>query len=312
LGEQSYIIDYALLSHAARLSRQSNLNVGPQDPESTIQVLGKRGRDSSTVLESPFTAGKALGEKAGVNSLYVTDASGLTPMQSPKKRQRVQAGDSPDDETSNMQSPFRLSSRDEHVLADNVPTTGMDFSSLFNFNNASGTHDAPTLDQTSETMLGVPPPGFTADFLTRPTTPLPFALTPIGASGSKALEGIADSRMRRDDHHISPRKATGNRLNPYKRTATTNVPPSRLRMSSDAIDPFNFLGSEPLSSNMHDETSVGINPAQLLAQDIFGPQKTPAAARTLYGTELEGDTRFGEFGIDGLTKNFWKAPGFPC
>jgi hypothetical protein len=219
-----------------------------------------------------------------------------------------------------MQSPFRLSSRDEAALADKLPTNGIDFNTLFNFNNSNNTsnsasgasNDSTVAAQTSETMLGVPPPGFRADFLTHPTTPLPFALTPSGHSGSVMPENNNDGRSRRNDP--ASRKATNSRLNPYRRTPSNTL--SLRHRTPNSNDPFNFFGSDLLSSNMHSanhpEPSVGVNPAQLIAEGLVDPDKTPAAARTLYGTELEGDTRFGEFGIDGLTKSFWKAPGFPC
>jgi len=167
--------------------------------------------------------------------------------------------------------------------------------------------------QKDDTMLGAPPPGFKPGFLTHPTTPLPFALTPSGTGASTTSDNKQTPRARRPDH-TSPRKATGGRLNPYGRITSSNLP-NRIRTPSNGSDPFNFINSEYFNTNVqsvdHPEPSVGVNPAQLLAQDIFDPERTPAAARTLYGTEIEGDTRFGEFGIDGLMKTFWKAPGFP-
>ncbi|KIK95386.1 hypothetical protein PAXRUDRAFT_827078 [Paxillus rubicundulus Ve08.2h10] len=41
-------------------------------------------------------------------------------------------------------------------------------------------------------------------------------------------------------------------------------------------------------------------------------QGTPAppAKRTMYGTELEGDTRFGDFGVDGVASGFWAGGRF--
>ena len=37
------------------------------------------------------------------------------------------------------------------------------------------------------------------------------------------------------------------------------------------------------------------------------PPDTPGAPmkRTMYGTELEGDTRFGDFGVEGVASGFW-------
>ena len=56
-------------------------------------------------------------------------------------------------------------------------------------------------------------------------------------------------------------------------------------------------------------TEVGMQlgmsaPAQL-------PPDTPGAPikRTMYGTELDGDTRFGDFGIEGVASGFWAGLG---
>jgi hypothetical protein len=38
---------------------------------------------------------------------------------------------------------------------------------------------------------------------------------------------------------------------------------------------------------------------------IAGPVK-----RTMYGTELDGDTRFGDFGIEGVATGFWAGGRF--
>jgi len=32
--------------------------------------------------------------------------------------------------------------------------------------------------------------------------------------------------------------------------------------------------------------------------------------RTMYGTELEGDTRFGDFGVEGVATGFWTGGKF--
>jgi len=232
-----------------------------------------------------------------------------------KKKQRIINDDLTNDDYIHIQSPFRLTSRDESVLADKLPSTGIDMATLFNFNSTSTPAPGSSTEtsapaQESETMLGAPPPGFTADFLTHPTTPLPFALTPSGPGMSAMPESSNNGQARRNEPNS--RRVTSSRLNPYRRNLSNTA---RLRTPSNSNDPFSFFGSDLLSSNMHSanhpEPSVGVNPAQLIAQGIPDPDKTPAATRTLYGTELEGDTRFGEFGIDGLTKSFWKAPGFP-
>lgn len=65
-----------------------------------------------------------------------------------------------------------------------------------------------------------------------------------------------------------------------------------------------------------------VNPAQLSSsrrpsdrerEDGRGDSATGAdapAKRTMYGTELEGDTRFGDFGVEGVASGFWTGGRF--
>lgn len=59
-------------------------------------------------------------------------------------------------------------------------------------------------------------------------------------------------------------------------------------------------GKAPLSSNA---VGMGMGMASI--------PETPAAPmpRTMYGTELEGDTRFGDFGVEGVATGFWRGTG---
>jgi len=63
-----------------------------------------------------------------------------------------------------------------------------------------------------------------------------------------------------------------------------------------------------------------VNPAAL-TQGSSGKQKEvstndadaadpPPGKRTMYGTELEGDTRFGDFGLEGMATNYWASGKF--
>jgi len=36
----------------------------------------------------------------------------------------------------------------------------------------------------------------------------------------------------------------------------------------------------------------------------------PGLKRTMYGTELDGDTRFGDFGLEGVASGFWSGGRF--
>jgi hypothetical protein len=63
-----------------------------------------------------------------------------------------------------------------------------------------------------------------------------------------------------------------------------------------------------------------VNPAAL-TQGSSGKQREastsdatladpPPSKRTMYGTELEGDTRFGDFGLEGMATNYWASGKF--
>ena len=182
-----------------------------------------------------------------------------------------------------------------------------DFGTLFNFGDGQPSTPENVLRQPSgyptSGLLGVPPPGMNMDFLTHRQTPLPFALT-----ADYTTQPNVTTRNSMRNGFDSLRKVTTGRATPYKRREGPNPP-----QSTDAFSLFS--DTDLLSSKMHStankiEPSVGVNPAQLLTANAFDVTKTPAAARTLYGTELEGDTRFGEYGIEGIAKGFWKAPGF--
>jgi hypothetical protein len=185
----------------------------------------------------------------------------------------------------------------------------VDFGSLFDLD--AGAKDSQHDAEGSNVMLGVPPPGANTDFLSQTPNPLPFPLT---ADPSHPAFANHVSRAGRFNAALEMQRQAG-RQSPYKRVASSAG--MRFPSQSHTNELFDFGGendmwSSKMPSSMHKtgEPSVGINPAQLLASNAYDLTKTPAAARTMYGTELEGDTRFGEYGIDGIAKGFWKAPGF--
>jgi hypothetical protein len=73
-----------------------------------------------------------------------------------------------------------------------------------------------------------------------------------------------------------------------------------LGLDSDQID-----GRRRASSN---DVGAGLGMTSLPMR----VEDTPAAIvrRTMYGTELEGDTRFGDFGVEGVAAGFWSGSKF--
>ncbi|KAK2461812.1 hypothetical protein APHAL10511_006275 [Amanita phalloides] len=84
------------------------------------------------------------------------------------------------------------------------------------------------------------------------------------------------------------------------------------------IDPTALIAREdmdlPMTSNevamslgLHTiSSSSSITPMQLEVDDA------PLKRVTMYGTELDGDTRFGDFGVEGVATGFWSGGAFPA
>jgi hypothetical protein len=86
-------------------------------------------------------------------------------------------------------------------------------------------------------------------------------------------------------------------------TPLLHTPPQstheRLSLDSDQID-----GRRRASSN---DVGVGLGMTSLPLR----VEDSPAVVRrTMYGTELEGDTRFGDFGVEGVAAGFWAGSKF--
>ncbi|KZT42593.1 hypothetical protein SISSUDRAFT_893589 [Sistotremastrum suecicum HHB10207 ss-3] len=150
-------------------------------------------------------------------------------------------------------------------------------------------------------MLGAPPPGAKLDFLSHQPNPLPFSLHVQQPSyiGHPPII-IRNGRIERND--LMPVPESSQTDSPHTQTGET--------FKFGRVDPF---APEANRSQSEDESPVGINPAQLLVNGgsfNFDQEETLPASRTMFGTELDVDTRFGEFGIEGLQQEFWKAPGF--
>ena len=77
--------------------------------------------------------------------------------------------------------------------------------------------------------------------------------------------------------------------------------PPRHSLDIPSLEPDSINGRQRASSN-----GLEVPPGQARVDD------TPAAPvrRTMYGTELDGDTRFGDFGIEGVATSFWAGGRF--
>lgn len=104
------------------------------------------------------------------------------------------------------------------------------------------------------------------------------------------------------------------------------------RIDDPRIDMFKSFGfSSPIKSARHygalTQDGRGVNPAALTQGSSTRQRESPSNdaqpapssesatnplpnKRTMYGTELEGDTRFGDFGLEGMATDYWASGKF--
>ncbi|EIW86590.1 hypothetical protein CONPUDRAFT_161311 [Coniophora puteana RWD-64-598 SS2] len=82
----------------------------------------------------------------------------------------------------------------------------------------------------------------------------------------------------------------------------TSAPSEVAGAGSGTVDPASLrsIRRQPSSS----EIGAGFGLTNLATGDA-DMDDMPAVNRTMFGTELEGDTRFGDFGVDGVASGFW-------
>lgn len=122
------------------------------------------------------------------------------------------------------------------------------------------------------------------------------SIIPSGSSYGHTIER-AGRRERNDLFH------------PYGTPASQRTTP---RPDNDASQRAGSLGVNP-ALILRPGSAIGTPKRELSSTDVgmaFGmtelASSTPALPRkTMYGTELEGDTRFGDFGVEGVATGFW-------
>jgi hypothetical protein len=75
------------------------------------------------------------------------------------------------------------------------------------------------------------------------------------------------------------------------------------------IDPAALIRppDRPLTSN---DIAAGLGLTSVRLENDGREQNLPPIKRTMYGTELEDDTRFGDFGVEGVSSGFWAGGRF--
>ncbi|KAJ8084158.1 hypothetical protein PM082_002925 [Marasmius tenuissimus] len=77
---------------------------------------------------------------------------------------------------------------------------------------------------------------------------------------------------------------------------------------TSSTDARNFINPAALTDSEVRDQSAGGSGSDDLASTLEGTTGT-TARRTMYGTELETDTRFGDFGVEGVATGFWTGGG---
>lgn len=219
------------------------------------------------------------------------------------------------------------SSRD-HVVGD-VVFTDRDFDF---FDNPTHLHpadsqlnppQAETQHPFSFAFPGVAPPPVTS-------TPAPTASLP-NPSSSPSLSTIPyPERPHSPSPAPAPHRAAVTRPSQSEAYRPFGFPPESRNLTGSsaalgsAIDPASLLRTPPQSSHeLLGLDSDQIDSRRRASSNDIGAglgmtslplrvEDTPAAIvrRTMYGTELEGDTRFGDFGVEGVAAGFWSGSKF--
>ena len=158
------------------------------------------------------------------------------------------------------------------------------------------TPTAPLLDQSSSPALS------TIRYPERPHSPSPVPMPRAVVTRPSQSEAYRPFGFPPESRNLTGSSAThGSGIDP---ASLLRTPPQSsheiLGLDSDQID-----GRRRASSN---DVGAGLGMTSLPVR----VDDTPAATvrRTMYGTELEGDTRFGDFGVEGVAAGFWAGSKF--
>ncbi|KAI9460895.1 hypothetical protein BJY52DRAFT_1261051 [Lactarius psammicola] len=225
--------------------------------------------------------------------------------------------------TSSTTAAPRQPSRDRMVGDEIFTDQDFDF-----FDNPSNLHQSGPRPSSSQTVENQHPFTFAFPGVTRsPVTLTPAPIGPL-TDPSTTLPVLSSLPYPAQPHSPSPAPV------PYRAAARPpqsesyrpfGLPPeSRNPLGSpdphgSSIDPATLLRTPPRRSPDIPSPGPDINGRQRASSIGLGftsvPERvedTPAAPvrRTMYGTELEGDTRFGDFGVEGVATSYWAAGKF--
>ena len=283
-------------------------------------ALGKRHRDSTTSdVTGVFDEGQELD---------YTEAELATRVSRPtKKKARLsRGGEDVDDQDGSSRQPEELS-QDAGCQPSMQGGSGNSQSRVPSFTVFSGPEEPPGeyIDPPPPTNLlpesfapSSPPasrPATSTAHATENQNPFTFPFIPHSTATQPMFpinlpnfpipeppQSPSPSGPSTDQHAPGGRHETSIFQNPF------GVPPrprSGVREPGGGfIDPAALIRppDRPLTSN---DIGAGLGLTSVRLANDGRDQNLPAMKRTMYGTELEDDTRFGDFGVEGVSSGFW-------
>lgn len=149
--------------------------------------------------------------------------------------------------------------------------------------------------------------------------PFSFSFVPIASTPAQAVYPLTMGTFPHPEPPTSPSPAA----NPDRpgsrhsdRFGAFGVPRSSSRASGRAASGGSLTRGEASGSSglqrapSSNEVASGLGLTAIKTSATEQGTPAPPAKRTMYGTELDGDTRFGDFGVEGVASGFWAGGRF--
>ncbi|KAH7883713.1 hypothetical protein F5I97DRAFT_1929952 [Phlebopus sp. FC_14] len=138
--------------------------------------------------------------------------------------------------------------------------------------------------------------------------PFSYSFPPVLSTPAQALYPLAMGTFPYPEVPTSPSPVTIDRPISHHsdRHSTIGLPRSSSRTSGAVASGSGELQRVPSSNEV--ASGLGLTTIKTSATEMGTP--APPAKRTMYGTELDEDTRFGDFGVEGVASGFWARGRF--
>lgn len=259
-------------------------------------TLGKRHRDSPT---SDQTGGETPPEEAAqkINKPHkkrakLEDGRRAGPSQEPNSGPGFTVFSGPEERSDFMDPPPPTTHLSDLFGHHSPVTPGNDIRTT-NTANAPENHNPFGLSFSAYQAVTSTPAYATnglASYLERPESPTSHVIERAGRHDRASpffLHGSHPSRITPPNAH-----------------ATSSHPE---RADNDTMSA--LLKTPPLHAVRDGATSSDVGFGMGMADIRMEDTPAPPVKRTMYGTELEADTRFGDFGVEGIASGFWQGPG---